>query len=144
RIRQTRSKRDWSSDVCSSDLSSVPSAFAGSSNPQCHLVTCGGVIGQLSFASPHNVITRSALFKTSRSMRSDVCVEISTSTSFIAFTSLGFSPCASIPALRTCHASPRYFLPQPSAIWLRHELPVHKKYSVFFDIIKIPFFCVLL
>src|SRR5699024_8128928 len=96
--------------------SSVPSAFAGPSNPQCHLVTCGGVIGQLSFASPHNVITRSALFKTSRSIRSDVCVDISTSTSFIAFTASAFSPCASFPAEYTSYSLLKCFFPNPSAI----------------------------
>lgn len=52
--------------------SSVPSAFAGSSNPQCSRFTLGGVAGHLSAASPHKVMTKSALFKISGSMISDV------------------------------------------------------------------------
>lgn len=34
---------------------------------------------------------------------------------------------ASAPALSTSNRSPSICLPNPSAIWLRHEFPVHKK-----------------
>src|SRR5699024_10211428 len=107
--------------------SSVPSAFAGSSNPQCSLLTCGGVIGQRSAASPQRVTAKVALLRYSVSISSDSWLEISIPTSSIALTALGFKPCASIPALLTSHSSPRSFFAQPSAIWLLQELPVHKK-----------------
>src|SRR5699024_10742002 len=119
--------------------SAVPSALAGSSNPQCHLVTCGGVIGQLSLASPHNVITSSALVKIFLSIISEVLVDMSTYTSFIASTALGFNPCASIPAEYTSYPPIKYCYPNPSAIWLLQEFPLHKKYSVFCDIVILLF-----
>src|SRR5699024_11815932 len=36
RIRHTRSKRDWSSDVCSSDLASIWIGYAWADEPRCH------------------------------------------------------------------------------------------------------------
>src|SRR5690625_7418012 len=51
--------------------SSVPSAFAGSSNPQCSLLTCEGVIGQRSAASPQRVTANVALLRYSLSISSD-------------------------------------------------------------------------
>lgn len=47
-------------------------SLAGSSNPQWTRFTCGGVVGQMESAWLHHVTTRSALFKISRSMTSDV------------------------------------------------------------------------
>src|SRR5699024_11405576 len=63
------SRTRWKSALFSS---SVPSAFAGSSKPQCSRLTCGGVIGQLSDASPQSVTAIFAWLKTSVSTISDV------------------------------------------------------------------------
>src|SRR5438067_6870908 len=46
RRRHTRSKRDWSSDVCSSDLCTAPNAAANSSEPH-NTSTSGLVLGTL-------------------------------------------------------------------------------------------------
>src|SRR3989338_447151 len=45
----------------------------------------------------------------------------------MTFTARGLSPCVSIPAEKNSYWSGWRCLPQPSAIWLRQELPVQRK-----------------
>src|SRR5262245_50923322 len=77
-------------------------------------------------AESHTVTTTS----TSTPMlsgRFDACLEISTPASAIALTASGFRLCGSVPAEYASISSPLSFLAHPSAIWLRQELPVHRK-----------------
>src|SRR5688500_967945 len=52
---------------------------------------------------------------------------MSTPTSAIAATASGFSGCGSAPAEADASESERSARAHPSAIWLRQELPVHRK-----------------
>lgn len=74
--------------------SSGSCALAGCQIPQCSRFTFGGVIGQRSAASPHEVTIISAL-SSSISMIFELCAEVSMPTSCNALTALEFSPCAS-------------------------------------------------
>lgn len=60
------------------------------------------------------------------SINFEQCPEISTPASAITRTALGSRPLRSMPAERTSIALPCRCRTQPSAIWLRHELPVHR------------------
>src|SRR6185503_8501951 len=44
----------------------------------------------------------------------------------------GLSPTGWVPALTTSNRSPARCRSHPSAIWLRHEFPVHRKSTFFF------------
>lgn len=83
--------------------------------------------GQLSLAESQTVITKSM----GKSLKSSTCFEvwceISTPTSFITFMAKGLSECGLVPAENAWRESDFRCRVQPSAIWLRHELPVQRK-----------------
>lgn len=56
----------------------------------------------------------------------DRCPRTSIPTSPITRTINGFNPCGCVPADSTSARPASNTLPNPSAIWLRHEFPVHK------------------
>gem|GEM_PF-6019956 len=57
---------------------------------------------------------------------------MSTPASAMALTARGFIPCFSMPAEWASSTSPFSCRVQPSAIWLRQELPVHRNRIFFF------------
>ncbi|GBU03083.1 hypothetical protein SA19142_08840 [Staphylococcus argenteus] len=67
-------------------------------------------------ASIHNVTTKFEFFKILLLIKSDVWLEISMTTSFLASMPFGLTPCISIPAECTFQSQPSMCLAQPSAI----------------------------
>src|SRR5690606_28206183 len=110
----------------SSDLSTVPVAAAGSGKSRWTITALPGNTGHRSFALSQTVITKSKSWERYSSTTLDVCPEISTPSSIMTAIAVGFTPCASTPALLTIALSPEKWRRYPSAIWLRQLLPVHR------------------
>src|SRR5690606_30185773 len=111
---------------CSSTASTVPVAAAGSGKSRWTITALPGNTGHRSFALSQTVITKSKSWERYSSTTLDVCPEISTPSSIMTAIAVGFTPCASTPALLTIALSPEKWRRYPSAIWLRQLLPVHR------------------
>ena len=113
---------------CGNASSSLVAPFAsrgGSSKPTWITRVRAGNTGHASCAASHTVTTYSN--STPRSVgRLLEWPETSTPTSAVARIAGGFVPCGFLPAENASIAPVFSDLAHPSAIWLRHELPVHR------------------
>ena len=115
--------------------SGLPVAFEGSGNVWCILEVAEGKYGHCSFALSQTLITVSIEMLFSSLTCFEVWCEISTPSSFITWIAVGLTPWVSTPALYTIVPSGAKRRRYPSAIWLLHELPVHKTKTVFMSLV---------
>src|SRR5215208_4146456 len=104
----------------------LPTAFEGSGKDQCRRSLAPGKTRQASFASSQTVMMRSRVSPRQRSSVSDSWAEISTPISAMTETASGLTRVASVPELNTSKRSPAMPLNNPSTIWERAELWVHR------------------
>ena len=126
-LRRISSRTRMNSAITSA---SEPVACAGSSNGQCLCSTAAGKVGQFSAAEEQTPMIRSGTCPSGGrkvEMSLLTCDEISMPAWRMAATAFGWTkPAGFVPADNDWNRSPCECRRNPSAIWLRQELPVHK------------------
>ncbi len=122
--RRRISSRTWRNKGKTS--SSLPAAAAGSGSAQWARFILTPKVGQRSSASPQRVITWSISLSGTLSRPLEDCMEMSMPASCITRTASGWMLFGSVPALKIRYLPLADCRAKPSAIWLRHELPVHR------------------
>lgn len=119
--------------ICSSF---EPVASAGSSNGQCCRSFAPGKTGQASLALSQTVTTKSNSWPLNSSIDLLTPFEMSMPRSFIASMASGWTyPDGWEPAEQDSHSPLPSSRKKPSAIWLRHELPVQRTSTRFMAVI---------